>query len=95
MRRNEGGQIGGAAIRVNQAPPQSPGAGKGMPINPKRFTDREVRTTLVQMARAITLQAQTMTAQAEQQGVPKKNQPSSTMVNMLRDFMRVNPIVYT
>ena len=64
-------------------------------VNPAELIDGEVRTTLVQMAQAITLQAQTMTAQAEQQGVPKKNQPSSTMVNMLRDFMRVNPIVYT
>ena len=35
-----------------------------------------------------------MTAQAEQQGVPRKNPPASTIASRLRHFMRMNPPVY-
>ena len=66
-----------------------------IPVNQTRLTDREKRKNLVQMAKAITLQAYSMTAQVEQQGVPRDNPPSSTMASRLRDFMRVNPPVYT
>ncbi|XP_015072666.1 DNA-binding protein HEXBP-like [Solanum pennellii] len=38
------------------------------------------------MAQAITLQAQGMTAQAEEQGVPRKNPPASTMDRELISF---------
>ena len=48
-RRNAGGVIEGAAAGVNQVPPQAPGAGIEMPIDPTGFTDGEVRTTLVHM----------------------------------------------
>ena len=47
------------------------------------------------MAQAITLQAQAMTAQAEQQGFPRKDPLNSTMASRLRDFTRMNPLVYT
>ena len=47
------------------------------------------------MDQVITLQAQATTAQVEQQGVPKENPPASTMSNILRDFMRMNPPIYT
>ena len=66
-----------------------------MCVNPTGLTDEEVRTALVQTAQAITLQDKAMIAQAEQQGVPRENTPSSTMASRLRDFMRVNPPVYT
>ena len=66
-----------------------------MLVNPTGLTDEEVRTTLVQMAQSITLQAQAMTAQAEQQGVPMENPPASTMVNRLSDITRMNPPFFT
>ena len=53
-RRNAKGEIGGAAAGVNQVPPQAPGAGIEMPVDPTGFTDGEVRTTLVNMSQAIT-----------------------------------------
>ena len=62
-RRNAGGEIGGAVAGVNQIPPQAPAAGMELPVNPTGLTDREVRKSLVDMAQAITLQAQAMTAQ--------------------------------
>ena len=64
-----------------------------MYVNPIRLTDGEV-TALVEMAQAITLQDQAMTAQAKQRGVPKENPPSNTIVSRLRDFTRMNSPVY-
>ena len=61
-----------------------------MHVNLPALTDGEVEKILVQMAQDITLQAQAMTAQAEQQGVPRKNPPVSTMASRLRDFRRMN-----
>ena len=86
-RRNAGGEIGGADVGVNQVPPQTRATRMEMLVNPTGLTDGEVRTTLVQMAQAITLQAQAMISLAEQQGVPNKNK--------LRDFTRMNPLIYT
>ena len=47
----------------NQNPPQAPVEGVAMLVNPARLTDAEVRASLAQMAQAITMQAQAMTAQ--------------------------------
>ncbi|TMW99208.1 hypothetical protein EJD97_002896 [Solanum chilense] len=94
-RRNAGGVIGGATTRLNQVLPQGLAAVVEMHVNPTGLENREVRTSLVQMAQAITLKAQAMTAQADQQGIPKENPPASTMANRLRDFMRMNPPIYT
>ena len=93
--RNAGRGRGKTVAGGKQVPPQAPAAEMEISINPVGLTDGEVRTTLVQMAQDITLQAQAMTAQSEQQDVPKKNPPSSTMASRLRDFMRMNPPVYT
>ena len=94
MRRNAGGEIWGAAAGVNQVPPQALAAAMEMHVNPIRLTDGEV-TALVEMAQAITLQDQAMTAQAKQRGVPKENPPSNTIVSRLRDFTRIHPPFYT
>ena len=66
-----------------------------MQVHPTKLTDGEVRKTLIDMAQAITLQDQAMTALTEQQGVPRENPPASTMANSLRDFMKMNPLIYT
>ena len=92
---NVGQERGEAAAGGNQVPPKAPAAGMEMPVNPVGLAYGEVRTTVAQMAQAITLQAQDMTAQAEQRGVPKENPPYRTMASRLRDFMRINPLVYT
>ena len=62
-RRTKVLRTGGAATRGNQHPPQAPAEGVAMPVNPARLTDAEVRASLAQMAQAITIQAQAMTAQ--------------------------------
>ena len=94
-RENAGGEIGGAAAGVNQVPPQAQAAGMKMPINPTGLTETYVRKTLVQSDQDINLQAHTMTAQTEQQVVPRENPHFFTMASGLRDFTRVNPPIYT
>ena len=64
-------------------------------VNSTGLTDGQARTTLVEMDQSITLYAQAMAAQADKKGVRKVNPPSSTLASRLRDFMRVNPPVYT
>ena len=59
-RRKVGNEIGEATTGVIQVSPQAPAAGIEIPVNPTGFTDGEVRKTLVQMAQASTLQAQTI-----------------------------------
>ena len=66
-----------------------------MLVNQTGLTDRKVSKYLVKMHQAITLQAQAMTAQAGQQGVPREKPSASTMANRLWDFMRMNPPIYT
>ena len=56
--RKEGGDIGEKAAGVIQVPSQVPGVGIKIPVNQAGLTNGEVRTTLVQMAQARTLQAQ-------------------------------------
>ena len=67
--RTKGQRRGGAAARGNQNPPQAPVEGVSMPVNPARLTDAEVRSSLTQIAHAITMQAQAMTAQVNRQNV--------------------------
>ena len=61
--KTNGLRRGGAATRGNQNPPQAPDEGVPMPVNRVGLTDVEVRASLAQMAQAITMQAQAMTAQ--------------------------------
>ena len=67
--RTKGRRTGGAAARGNQNPAQAPVEGVAMLVNPARLTDAEVRASLSQMAQAITMQAQAMTAQVNRQNV--------------------------
>ena len=60
-RRNADRRVGEAASRGNQDPPQAPVAGVQVPVNLDALTDGEVRSTLVQMAQAITARAQAIT----------------------------------
>ena len=62
-RRTIGLRRGGGAVEGNQVPPQAPAEGVAMPVSPSGLTDAEVRSSLAQMAQAITMQAQAMTAQ--------------------------------
>ena len=94
-RRNAGRGRGKAAVGGNKVPPGAPAVEMEMLVNPAGLTDGQVRIDLVQMSQAITLQGQAMTAQIEQQGVPRQNPPSSTIVSRLRYFTRRNPPIYT
>ena len=66
-----------------------------MPVNPAGLTDAEVRASLAQMAQAITMQAQAMTAQVNRQDVLRENPPVRSMADRLRDFTRMNPQIFT
>ena len=66
-----------------------------IPVNPARLTDDEVRASLAQIAQTITMQAQTMTAQVNREDVQRENLPVRNMAEMVRDFMRMNPPMFT
>ena len=66
-----------------------------MPINPAGSAYAEVRASLDLMAQFITMQAQTMTAQVNQQNVERENPLVRSMADRLRDFTRMNPPVFT
>ena len=53
----------GPAAEGNHVPPQAPVEGVAKPVNPAGLTNAEVREYLTQMAYAITMQAQVITAQ--------------------------------
>ncbi|XP_069151096.1 uncharacterized protein [Solanum lycopersicum] len=91
----KGLRTGAAAARGNQNPPQAPAEGVAMPVNPAGLTDAEVRASLAQMAQAITMQAQAMTAQVNRQDVLRENPPVHSIADRLRDFTRMNPPIFT
>ena len=65
-----------------------------MPVNPAGLTDAEVRASLAQMAQAITMQAQAMTAQVNRHDVLRENPLVRSMADRLRDFTRMNPPIF-
>ena len=93
--RTKGLRTGAATARCNKNPPQAPAEGVAMPVNPARLTDAEVRASLAQMAPAITIQAQAMTAQVNRENVQRENPPVRSMADRLRDFTRMNPPIFT
>ncbi|XP_069152666.1 uncharacterized protein [Solanum lycopersicum] len=93
--RTKGLRTGAGAARGNQNPPQAPAEGVAMPVNPAGMTDAEVRASLDQMAQAITMQAQAMTAQVNRQDVLRENPPVRSIADRLRDFTRMNPPIFT
>ena len=72
---------GVAAVGDNQGPSRAPAEGLVMPVNPAGLTAVEVRSSLSQMAQAITMQAQEMTVQVYRQNVQRENPPVYSMAN--------------
>ena len=66
-----------------------------MLVNQAWLRDADVRTALGKMAQVIILHAKVMTTQANRQEVQQENPPAHNMANMLRDFMRMNPSIFT
>ncbi|TMX04116.1 hypothetical protein EJD97_011490, partial [Solanum chilense] len=93
-RRNAGRRVGEAAAGGNHVPPQAPFVANQVSVNPAGLTDEEVRNALLQMAQDITTGAQAITAQAATEGSPRENPHAGTMASRLRDFTRMNPLVY-
>ncbi|XP_069144584.1 uncharacterized protein [Solanum lycopersicum] len=91
----KGLRTGAVAARGNQNPPQAPAEGVAMPVNPAGLADAEVRASLAQMAQAIMMQAQAMTAQLNRQDVLRENPPVRSIADRLRDFTRMNPLIFT
>ncbi|TMW84925.1 hypothetical protein EJD97_024124 [Solanum chilense] len=92
-RRNTGRRVGEESSGGNQVPPQAPVVADQVAVNPDGLKDGEVRNSLLQMAHAITTQAQDITAQAAREGAPRENPHASTMDSKMRDFTRMNPLV--
>ncbi|XP_069152792.1 uncharacterized protein [Solanum lycopersicum] len=93
-RRNVGRRVEEAVAGGNQDPLQVPAVGEQVPVNPVTLTNGEVRTTLVQMGQAITVQAHAITSQTTRESSPRENLYASTMASRQRDFTRMNPSVY-
>ncbi|XP_069152798.1 uncharacterized protein [Solanum lycopersicum] len=76
---------GGATARGNQNPPQAPAG----------LIDAEVGASLAQMAQAIVMHAQAMTAQVNRQDFQRENPLVRSMADRLRDFARMDPSIFT
>ena len=66
-----------------------------MPINPVGFNDAEVRASLSQMAKTITMKAQAMNDQVKWQNVQRQSPQVCTIADRLTDFTRMNPPIFT
>ena len=66
-----------------------------MLVNPAGLTDAKVRESVTQLAQAITMQSQAMTAQVNQLDVQRENPPACSMADRLRDFTRMKPPIFT
>ena len=64
-------------------------------VNSPPLMDGDKRSALIQLAQAVTVQAQAMTAQANQEVVTRPHQEVTTMASCLRDFTRMNPLAST
>ena len=53
-----------------------------------------MRVAIFQMDQAITTQAQSIIAQANREVVSRENQHARTMASRLRDFTRMNPLIF-
>ncbi|TMX02698.1 hypothetical protein EJD97_020319, partial [Solanum chilense] len=92
----------GVPPRNNQVPPLEEVANDGQaPSSPLALTDGDIRVAFLQMAQAITIQTQAVTTQAEvmttqsnQEVVPGRNQHVRTMASRLRDFTRMDTLLY-
>ena len=79
----------------NKNAPQVQAASKRqVTFNPPAMKDGEVREALVQNAQAITTQAKQIMAQANREVVPCENKHDRTMASRLRDFTRMNPLIF-
>ena len=65
-----------------------------MPVNLVVMTDGELREALLHMAQAIITQAHDITAQATREGAPGRIHMLAPLACRLRDFTRMNYLVY-
>ena len=65
-----------------------------MLVNPVGLSDAKVRSSLAQMAQAITMQAQAITALVNRQDVKRENPLARSMADTLRDFTGMNPPIF-
>uniref|UniRef100_M1DU93 Gag-pol protein n=1 Tax=Solanum tuberosum TaxID=4113 RepID=M1DU93_SOLTU len=68
--------------------------GNQVPVDPPAMTNEEVRSALYMMAQAVSTQAQAMTVQ-ENRGLEANVNPNvSTKASCLRDFVRMNTLIF-
>lgn len=93
-RRNAGQGRGEVAAWGNQVLIKAPALGAAMLVNPARLNDSEVRTALLMMSQAITVQAKSMTAHANWKDVQQENPSTHSKADILQDLTRMNPPIY-
>ena len=64
-------------------------------VNLTGLNDAEVRESLAQMAKDITMQDHAMTDQVNRKNVQRENPPVCNMADRLIDFTRMNPLIFT
>ena len=64
------------------------------PVNPPTLTDGDIRAAIIQLAQDTTVQAQSMTAQANREFVTHPHQQVTTMASRLRGFTCMNPLTF-
>ena len=92
----------GAPTRGNQVPPLEEDVNDDQaPTNPLPFTAGELRAAFIQMSQEITTQGQAATSQTQaimvqvnREVIPRENQQVGTMCSHLRDFTRMNPLLF-
>lgn len=58
------------------------------------MTDGEIRAAFLNLNRVMSNQAQAMLTQGNQEVAPGVNQNASTMCSHLRDYTRINPLIF-
>ena len=81
----------GAPPHGEQVPPLDKDANmEQAPANPPPLKGGDISVALIQLAQVATIQAQAVTAQANQDVAPRPHQQVTTMASCLRDFTRMN-----
>ena len=81
----------GVPLRGHQCPSLEEANIEQAPVNTPPLMDGNIMACLIQFAQVITTQAQAITAQVNQEVVPRTNQQIVTTASCLKEFTLMNP----